>query len=128
MTKPRTNPEKILLGLIGSASDSSEQKRYWNTRLQEEGIDGFFDHYPATADTLPEALSQMFHFDRRGYIVGKALIKAIIPLLDHVHLAESSGVEEGSGVNTVVNIGGVLHGYFLQDRDAIWQLWMNEQW
>jgi hypothetical protein len=47
----------------------------------------------------------MFHFDRRGYIVGKSLSKTIIPFLDHV----KPGARR-RGVGFVFNEGGVLRG------------------
>lgn len=119
MTKPRTNPDRLLFGLIGSFDDTSAQKSYWNKRFLDEGLDAFLDHYPTKEEELPERLSEMFHFDRRGYIVGKALQKAIVPLLDRL---------EGEGsASVVVNRGGVLMGYFEENPEKIWEIWMQEQ-
>ncbi|MDP7477205.1 MAG: hypothetical protein QF442_02030 [Candidatus Peribacteraceae bacterium] len=102
--------------------DTSAEKRYWNSRFEEEGIDAFLDHYPTKEEELPERLSEMFHHDRRGYIVGKALQQAIIPLLDSI----DSSAGEGS-VDTVVNDGGVLIGYVCNDNIKRWNLWFAKQ-
>ena len=56
-------------------------------------------------------LAEMFHLDRRGYIIAPALQKMILPLLDQI---DSSAAEKGS-VDTVVNKGGVLVGYWMGD-------------
>ena len=77
-------------------------------------MDAFMDYYPTKEGNLTERLSEMFHFDRRGYIVGKSLQKAIISLLDGL---DTSASEEGS-VDTVVNEEGVLIGYFCGDNRA----------
>jgi shikimate 5-dehydrogenase len=119
MTKPRTNPTRELLGIIGTIEDVSEEKRWWNARFKEEGIDAFMDNYPTKEQELPERLSEMFHFDRRGYIVGKALSKAIISLLDHL---DASAAGEGR-VDVVVNTGGIMTGYSGQNREELWSIW-----
>lgn len=122
MTKPRTNPDRQLFGVIGVINDVSTLRSEWNTWFEAEGIDAFMGYYPTKEAELPDRLSEMFHFDRRGYIVGKALGKAIIPLLDHL---DSTAVEEGS-VDTVVNDGGVFTGYFLQtDTQKLQQVWFS---
>jgi hypothetical protein len=68
-------------------------------------MDATMNIYPTTKRNLPERLSEMFHFDRRLYVVGENLSKVIIPLLDEVE-------EEARrrGVNVVENRGGVLRG------------------
>lgn len=114
MTKPRTNPDRLLFGLLGSFADSSAQQSFWNKKFLDEHIDAFMDHYPTKDDQIPERLSEMFHFDRRGYIVGKSLQKAIIPYLDRA--------EEGS-VNAVVNRGGILCGFFADSPEILWNVW-----
>jgi shikimate 5-dehydrogenase len=119
MTKPRINPDRQLFGIIGTVDNVSEEKRWWNARFREEGIDAFMDNYPTKADELPERLSEMFHFDRRGYIVGKALSKAIIPLLDHL---DASAAREGR-VDFVANTSGEMTGCAGQSREEIWALW-----
>lgn len=122
MTKPRTNPDRQLFGIIGSLDNTSEERKWWNARLAAEGIDGFMDHYPTRETQLPERLSEMFHFDRRGYIVGKSLQKAIIPLLDR--LDERA---EGEGrVEFVANRGGIFTGYCGYDRAEMWTIWLAE--
>lgn len=120
MTKPRTNPDRQLFGVIGTVDDVSALRKQWNTFFEAQGMDAFMDYYPTPEAELPERLSEMFHFDRRGYIVGKPLQKAIIPLLDQL---DESAREEGS-VDTVANIGGVLTGYFLscnfEQQKEVW--------
>ena len=105
MTKPRTSTHRELYGLIGSIPDVSNVLKVWNAYFREEGIDAVMNLYPTTVKNLPERLSEMFHFDRRAYIVGKNLSKAIIPLLDKVESAARR-----RGVTWVENEGGVLIG------------------
>ena len=114
MTKPRTSPHRELYGLIGKVPDASKILKEWNAVFRERGMDASLDVYPTTEKNLPERLSEMFHFDRRGYIVGKDLAKAIIPLLDTV---EPSARRRG--VQFVLNKGGILHGKFLLKRDLL---------
>ena len=117
MTTPRSNPTRELFGILGSIEDCSGELRWWNKRFSAAGMDAAMVRYSARADTLPERLSEMFHFDRRGYIVGDALEKDIVPLLDGI-------VSDDGRVDTVYNDGGVLTGYFLHaDREKRWALW-----
>lgn len=113
MTKSRISADRVLLGILGTSSTSSVLLREWNRFLRNAGIDGSMDRYPCTAAALPECLSAMVHFDRRGYIVTRSLQKEIIVLMDRL---DSSAVKRNA-VDTVVNDGGVLVGYFL-DNDA----------
>ena len=106
MSKPRNNPHRELYGMIGHVPDASRILKEWNARFRAQGMDASMDVYPTTKKNLPERLSEMFHFDRRGYIVGKDLSKAIIPLLDHVETAARR-----KGITFVRNEGGVLKGY-----------------
>lgn len=121
MTKPRDNPDRELFGILGSLPDTSECKRYFNHRFEEEDIDAFLDHYPTKPEELPERLSEMFHFDRRGYIVADALSEAIIPLLDQI----DGGV--GDRVTLVMNRGGILTGYAINDYEKVWDLWFTKE-
>lgn len=116
MTKPRTNPNRELFGIIGKLDDISTEKKWWNKRFAERGMDAFMDSYPTKEKELPERLSEMFHFDRRAYIVGKPLQEAIIPLLDRV---DGSVTGEGR-VDFVTNTGGVMTGYFLENQEKMW--------
>lgn len=122
MTRPRMNPDRQLFGVIGSVADVSALKRHWNAYFEDNGIDAFMDSYPTQKEELPERLSEMFHFDRRGYIVGKPLQEAVIPLLDAV---DPSAREEGS-VDTVVNDNGVLTGHYLccnfEQQKQVWEI------
>ena len=104
MTKPRISPTRELFGIIGKISDRSSTLKTWNAHFKKQGRDAFMDYYPTTIDTLPERLSEMFHFDRRGYIVSSDLSDALIPLLDDC---------DGEKVDTVINHNGILHGVFV---------------
>ena len=66
------------------------------------------DSYPATTANLHERLSEMYHFDRRGYIVDSSLSEAVYPLLDFCHVSKA---EEGSPITLIRNDNGVLNGY-----------------
>ncbi len=105
MTKPRKSPHRELYGIIGHVPDASHILKEWNAAFRKKGIDASMDIYPTTEKNLPERLSEMCHFDRRGYLVGNDLSKVIIPLLDRVK-------PEGRrrGVRFVWNERGVLVG------------------
>lgn len=112
MTKPRTSPSRELFGLLGSHPDQSRILSDWNRKFENDGIDAFMDRYPTKPAELPERLSEMFHFDRRGYIIGLYLQEAIIPLLDELDPSVRDRVD------TVVNRGGVMVGYFCGGDDG----------
>lgn len=84
------------------------------------------DSYPTKENEIPERLSEMFHFDRRGYIVGKPLQKAIIPYLDRVAGQPTPRLRlAGKGsVGFVVNDDGVLVGYPELSDEEMWSLWL----
>jgi len=105
VTKPRSSTHRELFGIIGQMPGVSKILREWNAAFRAQGIDASLDFYPTTVTNLPERLSEMFHFDRRGYIVGTSLQKVIIPLLDFVEPAARR-----RGVKYVSNAGGALHG------------------
>lgn len=113
MTKSRISTTRVLLGVLGASSQSSKILREWNRMLRAEKIDGSMDRYPCTAATLPERLSEMLHFDRRGYIISPALQEPIVPLMD---ILDTSAKKRGE-VDTVVNDGGVLTGHWTGDTD-----------
>ena len=89
-----------LYGILENMKNSSAIRSKWNAYFEEKGIDAFIDKYPTTIETIPERLSEMFHFDRRAYIVGDNLQEEVIPLLD----------ESESKVNLIINDGGVMRG------------------
>ena len=111
VTKPRTSTARELFGILGSCPRASAMQREWNAYFEREGIDAFMGRYPASVKLLPERLSEMFHFDRRAYIVCLRLQKAILSLLDAL---DSSAAGEGRA-DIVINGGGVITGYFLGD-------------
>lgn len=120
MTRPRISPSRELFGILGSLENTSEVLKAWNSRFEEEGIDAYMDRYTTTSENLPERLSEMFHFDRRGYIVSSSLEEAVVPLLDEI---------EGERVNTVFNDRGVLKGSFINEPFEVcdgkrWKMWL----
>lgn len=123
MTKPRTNPDRLLFGIIGKVDDISSEKKWWNAQFLQKGLDAFMDSYPTKLAEIPERLSEMFHFDRRGYIVGKPLQEAIIPLLDHL----DSSVEGEGRVDFILNAGGVFTGFAGKDRENMWKVWIKNR-
>lgn len=111
MTKPRLSPRRELFGILGRRSNASALQRDWNAYFVQEGMDAFMDKYECTEANLPERLSEMYHFDRRAYIVGSALQEAICPLLDSLE-----GPAKGEGrVDMVLCKEGVLCGLLLAD-------------
>jgi shikimate 5-dehydrogenase len=112
MTKPRTSIHREIYGILGSHPQAAELRRAWERWFREKQIDATLERYPATVANLPERLSEMFHFDRRAYIIGPALQQAIIPLLDRL---DDQAEEEGS-IDTVMNEGGLMVGYWFGDE------------
>lgn len=110
----------MLCGIIGTVDDVSELKKWWNARFLQEELDAFMDNYPTKEAEIPERLSEMYHFDRRGYIVGKPLQKAIIPLLDCI----DTSVEEEGRVACIANSAGILTGYGEMEREKMLQIWL----
>jgi len=110
MTRPRTSTTRELYGILGSFDGAGALQAAWNAHFSHEGMDAFMDRYPTKVGELPERLSEMFHFDRRAYILGSSLQEAVIPLLDSL---DPTAKGEGR-VDTVVNKGGVMTGYFLE--------------
>lgn len=109
VTKPRTSVRRELYGFIGTSSEAKHILREWNARFRERGIDASMDFYPTTEKNLPERLSEMFHFDRRGYVVGKELQKRIVPLLDRL----DGKAQRQKKVDWVLNRKGVMTGFWL---------------
>jgi len=118
MTKPRNSVQRELYGILGSYPQAGKDMAWWNASFSKQGIDAWMSKYPTTVKTLPERLSEMFHFDRRAYIVSPALEKAVLSSLDRL---EESAKAEGR-VNTILNEKGVFVGAFLteQERQAQW--------
>jgi len=110
MSKPRTSAEREIFGIVGKHENARTIQRDWNAYFATKGIDAFMDKYECTQESLPERLSEMYHFDRRAYIVSFSLQKAICPLLDSL---DASAEGEGR-VSVVRNNGGVLTGYFTE--------------
>lgn len=111
MSKPRISTTRELYGILGKLPDRSQVQREWNRYFTAKNLDATLTYYPATEATLPERLSEMYHFDRRAYIVGSALNETIMPYMDCLH---ASAAEEGR-VNLVVNRNGALEGRWVND-------------
>ena len=124
MTKPRTEPNRELFGILGSFIGAGKEQSWWNRMFEQNGIDAFMDRYPTAPDQLPLRLSEMFHFDRRGYIVSERLSQSIIPLLDTV-----DSVSDDGAIDTVWNDGGVMRGFWCEgDREKRWEIWSSMQY
>lgn len=104
----------MLLGLLGTSPRSSAIVRDWNRFLNEGKIDGSMDRYPCTEATIPERLSEMVHFDRRGYIVTPRLQQFVVPFMD---LLDGSAQRQES-VDTIVHEEGVIVGYWTNGDDV----------
>lgn len=120
-------PPRTVCGLLAPRCIGSARK-YWNALFRKQGIDAFFDWYKAsTIQDLELRLAEMFHLDRRGYIIAPALQEMILPLLDQI---DPSAAEKGS-VDTVVNENGVLVGFRMGDwneeevADRMLKLWFQ---
>lgn len=96
--------------MIGRFANSSTIQKEWNEFFKKEGRDAYFDKYPTTISTIPERLSEMFHFDRRLYVVGDSLQAEICFSLD----ALDSSAQKSGKVNVILNEDGVLKGFFLK--------------
>jgi shikimate 5-dehydrogenase len=124
MTKPRVSTERILLGVLGSSADSSAILREWNSYLRSAGIDGSMDRYPCSEKTIPERMSEMVHFDRRGYIVAPALQTAMLSAMDTL---DSSAIQSHK-VDTIINDNGVLTGFWMNgDSSSRRELWFTKK-
>jgi shikimate 5-dehydrogenase len=102
--------------VIGSLAPVSPKggRKHWNAILRERGIDGFFDGYPAaTREDLQFRLSEMFLLDRRGYILHESLQTMVLDLLDVI----DASAQSAGAADTVVNEGGILHGYMCHNDD-----------
>ncbi len=114
MTKSRISADRVLLGILGKLPDSGTVLSEWNRYMRAAGMDGSMDRYPCTEKTIPERLSQMMHFDRRGYIVAPFLQKALISFMDALDVS----AKEKQIVDTIVNNGGILTGYWFDGDDG----------
>ncbi len=96
-----------ILGYLGPSCPFGLRKA-WNDALTGEGRDAFFDFYPCRIlSDLQLRLSEMYLLDRRGYVIGKGLEGDSLTLMDRL---DETAVR-ANAVDTVVNRGGVLHGY-----------------
>lgn len=120
MTKSRISTGRVLLGVLGKSPHSSATLKEWNEYLRENGIDGSMDRYPCTKETLQERLSEMVHFDRRGYVVAPALQQQITVLMDVI----DASARKKKIVDTVVNDQGILTGHFCGTDEVRKRLWL----
>ena len=110
MGRSRTSVQRELYGILGDIPNSGAVRSAWHKYFTEQNIDACLTKYPTTVDTLPERLSEMFHFDRRLYIVGEDLQEAILPLLDQLDNSVT-----GAKVNVVRNDRGIFTGLWVDD-------------
>lgn len=115
MTKPRVSTTREIFGILGKIPERSAIQKKWNHHFKINSMDAFLDYYPITVETIPERLSEMYHFDRRAYIVGSALTEAVYRYMDEL---DAAALEEGS-VNLIINRDGKLHGYYVSDNTQI---------
>lgn len=108
MGKKTSSSTRLLCGILGSYPGAAALQKEGNAYFRKANIDAFLARYPATTETLPERLSEMFHFDRRFYICAEALSSAILPLVDVVDVSADTAKK----VTVIVNRNGVLTGYF----------------
>ena len=105
---------RITLGFVGPRLPAGERAR-WNALLSKQGIDGCYDFYRAASrDDLQLRLSEMFLLDRRGYAVAAEWEHSVVELLDTL----DDAARTAGRADTVVNIGGVLHGTICGHADA----------
>jgi shikimate 5-dehydrogenase len=128
MSQSRLAPSRELFGVLGSYRNQSSLQKQWNTYFARNSIDAFFDAYSCTRENLHERLSEMYHFDRRGYIIDSALSEDVLSLLDVV---DSSAVKQGS-VTVVRNDTGVLTGYLIDVEhtavENLYTFFMTGEW
>ncbi len=106
MTRPRTSPQREVIGVLGAHPDAPSILKQWNRFFVKAGVDAAIHRYPATTKNLPERLSEMFHFDRRAYIVAPSLAGAVLPLLDRI----DADAKRTKTIDIIVNEGGILRG------------------
>lgn len=114
---------QFVFGLL-SARCTGRARAVWNLLLREQGIDGFFDFYPTSGEReLTLRLAEMFHLDRRAYVLSGPLQDIVRPLLDRM----DSSVTDEKAVDTIINTGGVLVGFHIGDLPPTQQLhyWLH---
>jgi len=104
MTRPAMSTGRILLGVLGKIENLSSVRSAFDKFINNNELDVSFDYYATKPGELHERLSEMWHHDRRGYVLADDLQAAIIPLLDTI---------EGDKVNVIVNDNGTIIGKWL---------------
>jgi len=97
-----------IYGVLGRHPLMTALLRSWNAYLRTAGFDACMVRYTATEDSLLERLSEMFHYDRRLYVLAPDLRASIIPFLDRCELHCLPAV--------IVNDGGVLCGLSVSEH------------
>jgi shikimate 5-dehydrogenase len=116
--------KSMVVGLIGPVCVSQCRAR-WNAYLRSQGSPLEFQFYRTrNRDELVLRLSEMFVLERRGYVVHPDLMPLVTTLLDDMDRA----AKECGRVDTIVNDGGRLIGYYLaadpvSAMDARSELW-----
>ncbi len=122
MTRPNMNTGRILLGVLGKVENLSSIRSHFDLFINKQQLDVSFDYYQTKPSELHERLSEMWHHDRRGYLLAEQLQQAIIPLLDECKYER---------VNVIVNNKGRMIGAWLDidfsnavnTVEKLWEVW-----
>ncbi len=99
----------IVCGFVAPTC-SGDARKLWNQAFSHGKNSAFFDCYRTkTIADLELRLSEMFHLERRGYVIADDFSVTIIPLLDII----DASAKNAGRVDTVVNRGGVLSGAYV---------------
>lgn len=119
---------RSVVGLIGPVC-IDQCRAVWNTALREQGSPLDFQFYRTrNREELELRLSEMFTLGRLGYIVHPEFQSTVLPLLDRL----DSAAHKKERVDTIVNDGGVLVGYYLdasvnEAQEQRCKLWLGSQ-
>jgi shikimate 5-dehydrogenase len=116
------NTGRILLGVLGKVENLSSIRSHFDLFINKQQLDVSFDYYQTKPSELHERLSEMWHHDRRGYLLAEQLQQAIIPLLDECKYER---------VNVIVNNKGRMIGAWLDidfsnavnTVEKLWEVW-----
>lgn len=106
-----------IFGILGKHPERSALQRAWNAYFATKKIDAFLDYYPTTEATIPERLSEMYHFDRRAYIIGPDVSDAIRVYVDVFPQEKqtAAGLRVEERINFLCNRDGVFEGWIVEN-------------
>jgi shikimate 5-dehydrogenase len=118
------NTGRMLLGVLGKVENLSSIRSAFDGFINKQQLDVSFDYYTTKPEELHERLSEMFHHDRRGYLLAEDLQTAIVPLLDE---------QRSEKVNVILNDNGTMIGLWLDlpfDEpenvvEKLWEIWTS---